>query len=78
MILTKDSKKEKYIAPAIKEVLLTSINGVADGTPGMNNSVNAGDDDDKVKGEVIWGNATNDNSGSSLPNATPNLWDDEW
>ncbi len=76
MILTKDSKKKRYIAPAIKEVLLTSINGVADGTPGMNNSVNAGDDDDKVKGEVFWND--NANSGSSLPNANPNLWDDEW
>lgn len=68
-------KKRRYIAPAIKEILLTSIDGVAEGTPGMNRSRLSGDDDDKVKGEVIW---ASEEEGDSFNPYRTDIWDTEW
>ena len=68
--------REEYVKPEVKAVLLTSVDGVADGIPGMNNSVTAPDEGDDVKAfdddfSDVWDDDIQV-SGSS------DVWDKAW
>lgn len=70
------NKSRKYIKPAVIAVMLTSVDEVADGTPGMNNSVTAPDDGDDVKAWNddfdVWNDEDIQVSGTS------DVWDKAW